>query len=157
VADGEQTLPGRYDLITASWVFQWVSGPARACRLYWEYLHPGKLLAFTALGPLTFRELATSFHRAGEVCPGLNPPEIPAQNFAPGPAWGDFLRQAGFGDISYRDELWLEGYPDFWAFLRAVRGMGATSTQPAFLPLRLLGQRPWPIMNAASVITAPSR
>jgi trans-aconitate methyltransferase len=44
VADGEQTLPGRYDLITASSVFQWLSGPARACRLYWEYLHPGGLL-----------------------------------------------------------------------------------------------------------------
>ena len=35
-------------------------------------------------------------------------------------------------------ELWLEGYADPWAFLKAVRGMGATSTRPTFLPRRLL-------------------
>jgi malonyl-CoA O-methyltransferase len=138
VADGEQAAPGAFDLITASSVFQWFSQPRQACRLYWEHLNPGGLLAFTTLGPLTFRELAVSFSQAGEMFPELTLPVIPAQNFAPGQDWGDFLQQAGFADITLRQELWLEGYPDLWAFLKAVRGMGATSTRPAFMPRKLL-------------------
>ncbi len=138
VADGEQVAPGRFDLITASSVFQWFSQPRQACRLYWEHLKPGGLLAFTTLGPLTFRELAASFSQAGEICPELTLPVIPAQNFTPGQDWGNFLHEAGFADITLQEEIWLEGYPDPWAFLRAVRGMGATSTRPAFVPRRLL-------------------
>jgi malonyl-CoA O-methyltransferase len=138
VADGEQVVPGRFDLITASSVFQWFTQPRQACRLYWEHLNPGGLLAFTTLGPLTFRELAVSFAQAGERFPKLTLPVIPAQNFAQGQDWGVFLQQAGFADIAREEELWLEGYPDLWAFLRAVRGMGATSTRPAFIPRRLL-------------------
>jgi malonyl-CoA O-methyltransferase len=138
VADGEQSAPGRFDLITSSSVFQWFSQPRQACRLYWEHLEPGGVLAFTTMGPLTFRELAASFQQAGATFPALTPPVIPAQNFAGGGDWGDFLQQAGFTDIAWMAELWLEGYADPWAFLKAVRGMGATSTRPTFLPRRLL-------------------
>jgi malonyl-CoA O-methyltransferase len=138
VADGEQTAPGRFDLIIASSVFQWFSQPRNACQLYWEHLNPGGLLAFTSLGPVTFRELAASFTQAGARFPGLIPPEIPAQRFASSQDWRDFLQQAGFRDISWQEELWLEGYADPWAFLKAVRGMGATSTRPVFMPRRLL-------------------
>jgi malonyl-CoA O-methyltransferase len=138
VADGEQTVPGRFDLITASSVFQWFGQPRQACRLYWEHLKPGGILAFATLGPLTFRELAASFRHAGSRFPEITPPEIPAQKFAAGRDWADFLQQAGFAGITWQEELWLEGYPDSWAFLKAVRGMGATSTRPTFLSRRLL-------------------
>jgi malonyl-CoA O-methyltransferase len=138
LADAEHEVPGMFDLITASSVFQWLSQPERACRLYWEHLQPGGVLAFTSLGPQTFQELAASFAQAGMVCPDLSPPEIPAQGFACGREWKIFLEQAGFGDIVWHDDLWLEQYADTWAFLRAVQGMGATSTRPAFLPRRLL-------------------
>ena len=53
------------------------------------------------MGPLTFRELAASFQQAGASFPALTPPVIPAQNFAPGGDWGDFLQQAGFTDIAW--------------------------------------------------------
>ena len=139
VADGERELPGRFDLITASSVFQWFSQPKQACRLFWEHLHPGGLIAFTSLGPLTFQELAASFAQAGEQFPELTLPVLPAQGFASGHDWADFLQQAGFIDILWQDDLWLEGYTDPLAFLRAVQGMGATSTSPTFLPRRLLG------------------
>jgi malonyl-CoA O-methyltransferase len=138
VADGEQSAPGRFDLITSSSVFQWFSQPRQACRLYWEHLEPEGILAFATLGPLTFRELAASFQEAGARLPEVTLPVIPAQNFAAGGDWGNFLQQAGFADIAWEEELWLEGYADPWAFLRAVRGMGATSTRPTFLPRRLL-------------------
>jgi malonyl-CoA O-methyltransferase len=138
VTDGEHELPGTFDLITASSVFQWLSQPGRACRLYWEHLHPGGVLAFTSLGPQTFRELAASFAQAGARFPDLTAPVIPAQGFAGGAKWGDYLQQAGFSDIAWHDDLWLEHYADTWAFLRAVQGMGATSTSPIFLPRRLL-------------------
>ena len=137
-ADGEQVVPGQFDLITASSVFQWFTQARQACRLYWEHLNPGGLLAFTTLGPLTFQELAASFSHAGARFPELTLPLIPAQNFAPGQEWAGFMQQAGFANITLQEELWLEGYPDLWAFLRAVRGMGATSTRPVFLPRRLL-------------------
>jgi malonyl-CoA O-methyltransferase len=138
VADGEHTAPGRFDLITASSVFQWLSQPRSACQLYWEHLNPGGLLAFASLGPLTFRELAASFSQVGARFPELRPPEIPAQRFASSRDWRDFLQQAGFSDIACLEDLWLEGYADPWAFLKAVRGMGATSTRPVFIPRRLL-------------------
>jgi malonyl-CoA O-methyltransferase len=138
VADGEQAVPGRFDLITASSVFQWFGQPRDACRRYWEHLQPGGLLAFATLGPLTFRELAASFAQAGARFPELTPPEIPAQRFATRRDWGDFLQEAGFSDITWQEDLWLEGYADPLAFLRAVQGMGATSTRPTFMPRRLL-------------------
>lgn len=101
VADGEQVVPGRFDIITGSSVFQWFSQPRQACRLYWEHLNPGGLLAFTTLGPLTFRELAASFTQAGGKFPELTLPLIPAQNFAPGQDWAVFLQQAGFINIAH--------------------------------------------------------
>jgi malonyl-CoA O-methyltransferase len=138
VADGEQELSGCFDLITASSVFQWFTQPEQACRLYWEHLQPGGMLAFTSLGPLTFQELASSFSQVGTRFPDLNLPMIPAQGFARGWEWGDYLQQAGFREIVWQDDLWLENYTDAWTFLRAVQGMGATSTSPAFLPRGLL-------------------
>ncbi|MGQ9921169.1 MAG: methyltransferase [Desulfobacca sp.] len=138
VGDGEKEVPGRFDLITSSAVFQWFSQPAQACRRYYQALTPGGVLAFATLGPLTFQELAQSFLRAGELWPELARPEIPAQHFASGQDWQEFLTQAEFQDIRRRQEVWPEVYPDLWAFLRAVRGMGATSTRPQFLPRRLL-------------------
>ncbi len=138
VADGEQEVPGRYDLITSSSVFQWFSRPDLACRRYYQALTPGGVLAFATLGPLTFQELAQSFAQAGRFWPGLAVPDIPARHFASGQDWQEFLEKTGFEDISRRQEVWPEVYPDLWAFLRAVRGMGATSSRPQFLPRRLL-------------------
>lgn len=140
VADGEAELPGYFDLITASSVFQWFCRPEQACRRFWEHLHPGGLLAFTSLGPKTFQELSASFAWAGERFPGLKMPAIPAQRFASGQDWSAFLQQAGFAEVLWQDALWTESYADTPAFLRAVQGMGATSTSPIFIPRRLLGE-----------------
>lgn len=138
VADGEQEPPARYDLITSSSVFQWFGQPARACHRYYRALLPGGMLAFATLGPRTFGELAASFARAGELLPEIPVPIIPAQNFANRRDWQEYLQLAGFRGIAWREEIWQEIYPDLWAFLRAVRGMGATSTRPVFLSRRLL-------------------
>ncbi len=138
VADGEQEVPGRYDLITSSSVFQWFTQPAQACRRYYQALRPGGLLAFATLGPMTFQELAQSFAQAARLWPGAVVPHIPARHFAGVDRWQEYLEQAGFAEVYRRQEVWPELYPDLWAFLRAVRGMGATSTRPQFLSRRLL-------------------
>jgi len=138
IADGEQEVPGCFDLLTSSSVFQWFSQPAQACQRYFQALRPGGVLAFATLGPLTFQELAQSFVQAGKLWPELPVPDIPARHFADGQDWQEFMVQAGFQDIGRRQEVWPEVYADLWAFLRAVRGMGATSTRPQFLPRRLL-------------------
>ncbi len=138
VADGEQEVPGRYDLITSSSVFQWFTQPAQACRRYYQALPPGGVLAFATLGPLTFQELVQSFAWAGQLHPESRLPAIPAQYFAGVQDWQGYLAAAGFQEIQPRREVWQEIYPDLSAFLRAVRGMGATSTRPQFLSRRLL-------------------
>jgi malonyl-CoA O-methyltransferase len=138
VADGEQEVPGCFDLITSNAVFQWFSQPAAACGRYYRHLRPGGVLAFATLGPATFRELAASFQEAGRLHPELAVPEIPAQHFVSTEAWQTYLERAGFRQVRRRQEIWEEVYPDLWAFLRAVRGMGATSTRPRFIARRLL-------------------
>jgi len=138
VADGEQEVPGLFDLITSNAVFQWFSQPAAACCRYYRHLRPGGFLAFATLGPRTFQELAACFQEAGLLYPELTVPDIPAQHFVSGRDWQDYLETAGFREVKLRQEVWQEFYPDLWAFLRAVRGMGATSTRPRFLARRLL-------------------
>ncbi|AEB08406.1 methyltransferase [Desulfobacca acetoxidans] len=138
MADGEEIVRGRFDLITANSVFQWLSQPDRACRLYWQSLQPGGCLAFTTLGPRTFSELAASLVRASQKFPGLRLPEVSAQTFAAAPNWRNCMAQAGFEQIVVHEELRLEYHPDFWNLLRAIQGMGATSTRPTFIPKRLL-------------------
>lgn len=138
VADGEQEVPGVFDLMVSSSVFQWFGQPAQACRRYFQHLTAGGVLAFATLGPRTFQELASSFASAGQRLPELAIPAIPAQHFVTGPAWCDYLEAAGFQEVHLRQEQWREFHPDLWAFLKAVRGMGATSTRPRFLSRRLL-------------------
>ncbi|OPX20233.1 MAG: hypothetical protein BZ151_04975 [Desulfobacca sp. 4484_104] len=143
VADGEQPLRGRFDLITSNSVFQWFNQPAESCRRYREHLHPGGGLIFATLGPATFQELALSLERAAQQLSlngggAISPPPIPAQGFAGSAAWQQFLVQAGFVGVKVHRQLWMESYPGVLAFLKAIRGMGATRPCPAALSRRLL-------------------
>lgn len=142
VADGEQPLGGSFDLITSNSVFQWFSQPAQTCRQYWERLNPGGWLIFSTLGPATFQELTFSLEEAVRQTtthgdrPTLNPP-IPAVGFADAASWQRFLLQAGFGGVMVQRQPRVETYPTVREFLKAIQGLGATRTPPAYIPPRL--------------------
>ena len=64
VADGETLSRGRFDAIVANASFQWLTRPADSLAAYQRLLNPGGTLAFSTLGPGTFRELADSLGQA---------------------------------------------------------------------------------------------
>lgn len=138
VADGEQPLRGRFDLITSNSVFQWFNQPAQTCRRYWEQLNPGGSLVFATLGPATFQELALSLERVTQKLSVSINPLIPARGFAGVADWQRFLFQAGFALATVEQQPVVEAYPTVMNFLKAIQGMGATRPRPAFLSRRLL-------------------
>lgn len=137
-ADGEQFIPGTFDLITSNSVFQWFSHPDQSCRRFWEHLRPGGWLAFTTLGPQTFQELSASLARAAQEFPHLAIPPIPASRFADSADWDKFLMAAQFSSIDLQRQCEIETYPHPLDFLRALSRMGTANPQPAFMPRRLL-------------------
>ncbi len=137
-ADGEAFVPGNYDLITSNSVFQWFTRVPETCRNYREHLTPGGWLAFATLGPGTFRELTESMAAAQRLHPELTAPVIPASRFLGAADWQASLKGAGFAGVLVEDDLTVEGYPTLLDFLKAVRGMGATGTAPAYLSRKLL-------------------
>jgi malonyl-CoA O-methyltransferase len=137
-ADGEQLIPGTFDLITSNSVFQWFSQPDRTCRRFWEHLLPGGWLAFTTLGPQTFQELSASLARAGQEFPHLATPTIPASRFADSADWGNFLLTAQFSSIDIQRHVEIATYPRPLDFLQALSRMGTANPHPTFMPRRIL-------------------
>jgi len=137
-ADGEDRMAGEFDLVTSNSVFQWFTRVPETFRGYREQLRPGGWLAFATLGPETFRELTLSLAQAQSQCPGAAAPVVPASRFRGAAEWGRIMREAGFAGAAVESDLTVEGYPGLWDFLRAVRGMGATGTNPAYVSRRLL-------------------
>jgi len=136
-ADGEAWSGGPFDLIISNSVFQWFSRPENTLVTYFNLLSSGGVLAFTALGPATFRELATALKTASQ---GLGYPEpyaIPASSFTPAAGWESFLRTAGFEKIRLRTSLEQMTYPGVREFLRELQATGATNPVPRPLPPRL--------------------
>jgi ubiquinone/menaquinone biosynthesis C-methylase UbiE len=81
-ADGEAFAGGCYDLIISNSVFQWFARPPETLQEYYGLLHPGGSLAFSTLGPATFRELDTAFRQAAGSLPLAESPEVVALSFS---------------------------------------------------------------------------
>jgi malonyl-CoA O-methyltransferase len=138
VADGEAWARGCFDLIMANAVFQWLTRPAASIALYCESLAPGGVLAFSTLGPQTFKELAASLRQAAN---GLNlkvVPEIPAQGFLDTGSWVEILGQAGFFKTNLTREMMTVTFPTVRDFLKTLQATGATNPQPRPFAPRLL-------------------
>ncbi len=135
--DAESLSQGGFDLIIANSVFQWFSRPHATLARYHRMLRPGECLAFSAMGPATFRELGQAWRRAA-ARPEAGPPVPVAATFAAGPDWVRMLNQAGFQDVRLARELRVVSYPSVLEFLKAVQGTGAVSPRPRALTPRLL-------------------
>lgn len=137
VADGETISRGVFDLIISNSTFQWFAEPAATLQRYRERLAPGGCLAFTAMGPGTFQELAGALEQAirgpGRITASL----IPASDFLGEAAWRGLLAQAGFVRLETNRELLKVDYPSVQDFLTSLRATGATNPAPRPLSPRL--------------------
>jgi len=129
MADGETLCRGDFDLIIANATFQWFAHPRRTIANLWECLNFGGMLAFSTLGPGTFRELADCLARAGDRLE-RRPPAIPAARFLAAPEWRDLLTAAGFDELEMVVATLTVAYPDVREFLLTLRATGATNPRP---------------------------
>jgi malonyl-CoA O-methyltransferase len=139
-ADGEAFAGGRYDLIISNSVFQWFTRPRETLQEYHRLLSPGGTLAFSTLGPATFRELDTAFRQAAGSLPLAESPEVAALSFSDEGRWRGFLAQAGFADAAVLREERIETHPTVQDFLHALQATGATNPIPRPLSPRLFRQ-----------------
>jgi malonyl-CoA O-methyltransferase len=136
-ADGEAFSGGSYDLIISNSVFQWFSRPQQTLQEYYRLLRPGGCLAFSTLGPATFRELGTAFQQAAGSLPLAETPEVVALSFSDVGKWQGFLSQAGYKEVVLQREECTETHPSVQKFLRALQATGATNPAPRPLSPRL--------------------
>lgn len=135
--DAEDLTQGEFDLIIANSVFQWFSRPEATLARYHQMLRPGGVLAFSAMGPATFRELGQAWRQA-VTRPEAGPSVPVAAGFPDGPTWTAMLKQAGFQEVRLIRALKVVAYPSVLDFLRAIQGTGAVSPRPRVLTPRLL-------------------
>ncbi len=138
VADGETLSRGRFDAIVANASFQWLTRPADSLAAYQRLLNPGGTLAFSTLGPGTFRELADSLGQAAAALNLAERPAIAAQGFLEEPAWNELLAKAGFSQVQLAREWVTTTYPSVPVFLKSLQAMGATNPEPRPFSPRLL-------------------
>jgi len=138
VADGENLGRGCFDLIISNAAFQWLTNPGAALKAYFHSLKDGGALAFSTLGPLTFRELGDSLRQAAAKLKARAVPEIPAQDFLDREAWARLLKEAGFSRVHLEEKVVTLAHPSVWQFLKALQATGATSPRPRPFSPRLL-------------------
>jgi malonyl-CoA O-methyltransferase len=138
VADGETLSRGAFDAIVANATFQWLTRPAESLQTYLDLLNPGGVLAFSTLGPGTFRELADSLKQAAGVLQLAGRPVIAAQGFLPEENWSELLASAGFSQVKLARECLTTTYPSVPVFLKSLQATGATNPQPRPFSPRLL-------------------
>ncbi|MFZ5452746.1 MAG: malonyl-ACP O-methyltransferase BioC [Thermodesulfobacteriota bacterium] len=138
VADGEAFIRGGFDLIISNATFQWFTHPRTTLESQAQALAPDGCLAFSTLGPLTFKELDASLREAAAALNVPQAPEIPTRGFATLKKWEDFLEQAGFSRVQSVREIVEAHFPDVPEFLQALKAMGATNPRPRPFSPRLL-------------------
>ncbi len=138
VADGETISRGAFDLIISNSVFQWFTEPGATLQRLWERLTPSGCLAFAAMGPSTFRELAEALKDAARNKNLARYPEIAAERFFTGTDWQYWLTKAGFNGILLDTEIMTVDFPSVQDFLASLQATGATNPRPQVLAPRLL-------------------
>jgi len=138
VMDGETITKGSFDMIISNATFHWLTDPGVTLSTYFHCLKRGGLLAFSSMGPKTFKELAASLLHAAQTLNMAPAIEIPAQGFLDREAWAELLIQAGFPQVRMIHELVKVNFPSAWKFLKDLQAIGATNPQPKIFSPRLL-------------------
>lgn len=130
VADGESFSQGGFDLIISNATFQWFTLPGETLKAYFQTLSPGGCLAFSTLGPRTFRELDASLSQAAATLNLDAAPEITARRFLDCQNWEDLLALAGFSQVRLTRQIITAHFPTVPEFLQALKATGATNPRP---------------------------
>jgi len=139
-ADGEAFAGGPFDLIISNSVLQWFSRPQETLRAYFDLLRDGGTLAFSTLGPATFRELSAAFRQAAGRQTLAESPEVVAHSFSNEQTWRHYLDQAGFQRVIVLREERIERHSTVQDFLHALQATGATNPYPRPFSPRLFRQ-----------------
>lgn len=126
--------PGTFSMIWSTLAAQWFRDPPAAWRQIGSLLRPGGLLAFSTLGPDTFRELQRAWIKSGRP-----PATLP---FADMHDVGDALLGAGFADPVMDVDVLQLTYPSVDAMVRDARDLGAQNVLSR-RPRGLLSPRQW--------------
>jgi malonyl-CoA O-methyltransferase len=126
VLDGEypQALDGEYDLICSSLAVQWFTDLNAGLGRLAARLAPGGYLAVATLAAGTFAEWQDAHLAAGFVA--ATPPYPPCPLIRPA-----MSNLAG----GVRSERLIQNHPDGLAFLKGLKGIGATTPAPGRPPL----------------------
>lgn len=132
VAADPELLPfgaASFDLIASTLVLHWTSDLPGALTQLRRALKPDGLLLAALLGGATLIELRTAFFEA-ELAEegGVSPRVSPSVGLGDGAA---LLQRAGFALPVADSEAITVSYPDLWALLRDLRGMGETNALAA--------------------------
>jgi len=120
-ADGEHlphSIQGPFDLITSNSVFQWFDDVHKALGRYRDILAPGGVLAFSAFGPETLKELG---HALDETFGGIS--RLPARNF-PSKSALSSLMAVYFHNHAVDERRISRAYPTLQDLLHSLKGTG---------------------------------
>lgn len=117
----ELEINKKYDLIISNASFQWFSHLERTLEKLKDHLNNNGLLLFSTFGEGTYKELIDSFKMVGEGY-------VYSQDFLP----ADFFRERGY---EIYEEVYKEEYISLSDFLRAIKGVGASSARINKKPL----------------------
>lgn len=119
---------GAIDLAASNLALHWSDQPAAAFAEMHRVLRPGGLLAFTAFGPDTLKELAQASANAGE--------RSPAHRFVDMHDLGDLLIRSGFAAPVMEMEYLTLTYAQLEDLLRDLRASGGLSVRRNRVGLR---------------------
>lgn len=111
----EHDFYGKYDLIVSNATFQWFNDIEGTVKKLKDMLKEEGQLLFSTFGKETYRELSQSFTRIGE---GYSY----SQDFCS----KEYFEQMG---LLLEEETYMEEYESLVAFLKSIKGVGATSAR----------------------------
>ncbi|MFP4098264.1 MAG: methyltransferase [Alphaproteobacteria bacterium] len=119
VFDAEEppvSMTGTYDLIVANMVFQWLEDAEKSIERLSKLLKPGGRIIYSTLGPESFEEWK-SVLRDLDLPIGILDFEAPT-------------------DV-YKEEFLIKDYDDAYAFLHAIKDIGAGQAKKGYKPLAM--------------------
>jgi malonyl-CoA O-methyltransferase len=138
--DAEELCRGSFHLIIANSVFQWFLKPRETLRRYLALLAPGGCLAFSAMGPGTFRELGQAWQDAARDLNLSAWPRPAAADFLDWRDWGDLLREVGFREVRMEQAALVASYASVLQLLKTIQQTGALNPAPRVILPKLYQQ-----------------
>ena len=109
-------MTGTYDLIVANMVFQWLEEPQKSVERLSQLLTPGGRIIYTTLGQDSFVEWKSVLHELNMPIGIL-----------------DFEAPNGV----YKEEFLIKSYEDAYAFLHAIKDIGAGEAKKEYKPMTM--------------------